>query len=109
MYDPRIGFAVVYRWRIRDGMEEQFQQAWESVTKSLKVERGALGSRLHRAEDGSWVAYAQWSDRGHWERSRELGPVDADAAAMMGDAIEESAEPITLVPILDLLDQEVPE
>ena len=107
MGNTAVGFAVIYNWRIRDGQEESFRHAWEIVTKLLKLERGALGSRLHRDEDGSFVAYAQWPDRRHWERSRELGPVDAEAAAVMVDAIEESADPITLVPVLDLLDREV--
>jgi hypothetical protein len=29
MDSPHVGFAVIYRWRLHAGMEEQFQQAWE--------------------------------------------------------------------------------
>ena len=99
----RVGFAVIYRWRIRNGMEDQFQQAWVIVTKSFIDERKALGSRLHRVDDGSWVAYAQWPSRRAWERSRELGPSDPNAAAVMAEATEESFEPILLHPVSDHL------
>jgi len=106
--DGGTGFAVIYRWRIRDGEEQAFQQAWALVTKSLRDHRGALGSRLHRGDDGSWIAYAQWPDRHAWERSRDLGAVDDEAAAAMRDAVEESYDPITLLPVCDLLETDEP-
>ena len=103
MNTSTVGFAVIYRWRIRSGMEERFQQAWEAVTKSLKAERGALGSRLHRAEDGSWIAYAQWPTKDAWERSRDLGSLDPTATAIMQEAAEESLPPILMRPVCDHL------
>lgn len=99
----KIGFAVIYRWRIRSGLEEQFQRAWATATESFMAERGALGSRLHQASDGAWVAYAQWPSRKAWEVSRELGQVDSRAGALMTDAIAESFEPILLTPVQDYL------
>ena len=53
------GFAVVYQWRIKAGMEPQFRDAWEKLTQLLRDKRGARGSRLHRTEHGTLVAYAQ--------------------------------------------------
>ena len=64
--DLRVGFAVLYRWRLTPGMEATFREGWERVTVQLKQHRGALGSRLHLAEDGTWVAYAQWPSREAW-------------------------------------------
>jgi len=84
-------------------MEEQFRQAWETVTKFLMAERKALGSRLHHAEDGTWVAYAQWPSKQAWECSRELGSLDPAATAAMRAAIEGSFEPILLRPECDHL------
>ncbi len=98
-----VGFAVIYRWRIRGGLEEQFQQAWETVTKALLTKSGALGSRLHQAEDGSWVAYAQWPTKDVWERSRELGSLNSAAEAAMREATEESFPPILMRPMCDHL------
>jgi quinol monooxygenase YgiN len=98
-----VGFAVVYRWRLRRGQEASFQRAWEATTRGIMKERGGLGSRLHRAEDGTWVAYAQWPDKQAWTDSRALGTLDPAAAAVMDEAIEESLAPILLSPVSDLL------
>jgi hypothetical protein len=100
---PTIGFAVVYRWRLYAGKEDQFLGAWETVTLALKQQRRALGSRLHRAEDGIWIAYAQWPDRESWQRSRDLGPLDGSVAERMREAIAESWPPILLDPVRDHL------
>lgn len=98
-----IGFAVIYRWKLREGLEDRFRQAWETVTLSLRDQRGARGSRLHRAGDGTWVAYAQWPDRQTWERSRGLGSTDPAASTEMREAVEQSFEPILLDPVCDHL------
>ncbi|MGH8539063.1 MAG: antibiotic biosynthesis monooxygenase, partial [Stenotrophobium sp.] len=71
MNSPKTGFAVIYQWRLKSGMEARFREAWESLTKSL-IQRGARGSRLHTTDYGSWVAYAQWPDRQTWEGSCTL-------------------------------------
>lgn len=99
----QVGFAVIYRWRLRAGMEEQFQTAWAKLTEAIRDERGGLGSRLHRADDGSWVAYAQWPDRETWERSQASESAAAVASAMMAAAVENSTAPVALDPVADLL------
>jgi hypothetical protein len=78
-----IGFAVIYRWRLIAGKEDQFRTAWERVTKLLLAHRSALGSRLHHADDGTWVAYAQWPNRDTWQQSRDADPIDAEALSQM--------------------------
>jgi quinol monooxygenase YgiN len=103
MGSAQIGFAVIYRWRLHPGKEEQFRRAWKAVTLALRKERGALGSRLHRADDGTWIAYAQWPDRSTWERSRKMDPVDSSAAENMHEAIAESRPPLLLDPVSDHL------
>lgn len=83
-------FVVVYRWRLKSGAEDAFQTAWAKMTEAIFESRGSLGSRLHRAEDGSFVAYAQWPSRAAWEASRALGSADPESGARMRDAIEAS-------------------
>lgn len=100
-HDPQ--FAVVYRWRLVEGKEEQFRAAWERVTLALLTHRGALGSRLHRTEDDTWLAYAQWPDRETWQRSRDAEPIDAASLDQMRDAVKESFDPVLLQPISDHL------
>ena len=99
----KIGFAVIYRWRLRRGMEKQFCAAWAETTEKIMEERHGLGSRLHRDDDGYWVAYAQWPSRQAWEQSRELGPADPRLSALMADAVEESLAPVELEPVMDML------
>jgi heme-degrading monooxygenase HmoA len=99
----RIDFVVIYHWRLRPGKEAQFRQGWERGTRALMRLRGALGSRLHRADDGTWVAYAQWPSRAAWEKSRSSESVDAEASRMMRDAELEAYPPVLLIPVADFL------
>ncbi len=62
-------FCVVYRFPVSADKEGQFKIGWSNLTKILKAENGALGSRLHRNHDGDWIAYAQWPDEKTWESS----------------------------------------
>ncbi len=103
MKSSKTGFAVIYRWEIRNGMEEQFKEAWTVITKLFVAERGALGSRLHKADDGTWVAYAQWPTREAWEQSNDLGPADPVASGVMAESTAEVFEPIPLEPVQDYL------
>ena len=48
MDTSKVGLAVIYRWRIRSGMEERFQEAWEVVTKLLMEEGEALAASCGR-------------------------------------------------------------
>src|SRR5690606_12604120 len=70
---PQPRFAVVYRWKLRAGGEERFAAAWGAVTAILRERCGALGSRLHRADDGTHVAYAQWPSRDAWKSADPEG------------------------------------
>ena len=89
--------AIVYRWRVRDGREDAFAAAWARMTDTIRAGCGSFGSRLHRAEDGTWVAYALWPARAPWEACTPDNPA---AAAAMGEAIEEAFDPLHLT-ILD--------
>jgi Antibiotic biosynthesis monooxygenase len=101
--DGKVGFAVIYRWQLHPGKEEQFRQAWERGTVLLMAKRGVLGSRLHRADCGTWVACAQWRNRKTWEHSRALGTVDPGVSRSMGEAQAEALPPIFLTTVADHL------
>ena len=62
-------FAVIYRWKVLPGREAQFEEGWRAGTAAIAREFGGWGSRLHRGEDGVFVAYAQWPDRETWEKT----------------------------------------
>ena len=48
---------------------------------------GGLGSRLHRSEDGSWIAYAQWPHKDAWEAAGKSSPTVSTARDLMNAAI----------------------
>ncbi len=56
-------FAVIYRSYIKPELEEKYQKLWNQVASFFIQHRGAIGSCLHKAEDGIWLAYSRWPDR----------------------------------------------
>src|SRR6478735_4884984 len=55
--------AVVLEFAPIDGMENEFIQAWTECTNVIYENFGSLGSRLHRSDKGSFIAYAQWPNK----------------------------------------------
>ena len=98
-----VGFAVLYRVRLRPGMEGQYINAWSRVTKALRAERGGQGSRLHRGPEGIWYAYAQWPSSQARSEAFAAGPVDAEAERLMQEAIAERLPEIVLEPVANYL------
>lgn len=97
-------FCVIYRVRLHPGKEEQYREGWRRVTRLFLEQAGSLGSRLHQAEDGWWVAYAQWPSREAWDTASG----ESDGFAMMTDAIAERLDPIVLEEVTDDLLQPAP-
>ena len=93
-------FAVLYRWTIREGTESELRDAWRSMTESIRARHETGGSRLHRSDDGTFVAYAVWPSRAHWEQAGKLPSSNPEAAARMRACILET---ITTTP-LEILD-----
>ncbi|WP_351229128.1 antibiotic biosynthesis monooxygenase [Streptomyces sp. NPDC002133] len=98
--EVRVMFAVIYRWRLHQGKEQQFASSWDRMTEKIHDHCGSYGSRLHQADDGTWVAYARWPDAS----ARERCPgVDPEALSSMREAIAESLPEIRCHVIDDLL------
>ncbi|MFD0265069.1 antibiotic biosynthesis monooxygenase family protein [Streptomyces sp. NPDC127106] len=93
-------FAVIYRWRLHEGMEQQFADGWHRVTAAIHATCGSYGSRLHRAHDGTWVAYARWPDE---ETRARCGEPDPDGLAMMREAVAEGFPETRLLLVDDML------
>lgn len=95
-------FVVLYRWRLKPGMEQQFSENWSSVTAYFLEHCGSLGSRLHRGADDLYYGYAQWPDT----RARENASLDVpteSAWRSMKEAIEESFPEVILEIVEDYL------
>ena len=62
-------YAVIYHWRLKPGAsEKEFLESWHNGTLDTFKNYGSYGSCLHKMSDGTYVAYARWPDREHWER-----------------------------------------
>ena len=97
-----VGFAVLYRWRVRAGMGPSFVAAWSRLTNALR-QKGSLGSRLHRGPDGIWYAYAQWPTEDA-RRCAFASPSGlSEAMHAMNEAISLTLPEIRLSPVADYL------
>lgn len=45
-------FAIIYQSYIKPGRESEYQKLWHKIANYFVECRGALGSTLHRTEDG---------------------------------------------------------
>lgn len=56
-------FAAIYRGYVKAELEVEYQQAWHQVAQYFIARCGALGSCLHKTEEGMWLAYSRWPDK----------------------------------------------
>ena len=97
------GYAVIYRWRLKAGMETQFIEAWSQITQWYVAHKGALGSRLHKGPDNVWYAYAQWPSAETRAAAFTEVAVGDESHQRMREAVAESFDQIELEPIADYL------
>jgi len=62
-------FSVIYSFKTKPGQSQNFEKAWEELTRLIYVYEGSLGSRLHKKGENHYIAYAQWPDREKWSSS----------------------------------------
>jgi hypothetical protein len=56
-------FAVIYTFVLRPEQESEYQECWRKIVTYFKQHCGAIGSCLHKGENGLWVAYSRWPNR----------------------------------------------
>jgi hypothetical protein len=89
-------FAVIYQIILKPGREKEYQNAWRKVARYFIEKRGAIGSALHRSENGVWIAYSRWPSKekrdaswpGEKEASIELPQEIIDAIAVLKDCAD---------------------
>lgn len=91
-------FAVIYRMYLKPNTDTAYRKAWQIVANYFVAKRGALGSCLHQAEDGMWVAYSRWPDNATRNAS---WPGDEAPADELPSNVKEA-----IVTIQDCMDQE---
>jgi quinol monooxygenase YgiN len=70
-------YCLSYRFELYEPTAdnaERFIACWSGMTAFFKNEAGALGSRLHKGEDGTFYAYAQWPDKATFDAAGEVLP-----------------------------------
>lgn len=87
-------FAVIYKFKIKSGMESKFAQAWSAMTIEFLNIHGGLGSCLHKDYSDNFVAYARWQSRQLWEKEKNI--VNVEAMNEMKECIEQSFPPTPL-------------
>lgn len=56
-------FAVIYRFKLQPHQEQDYPVYWRTIAEYFVEKRGAIGSALHKTEDGLWLAYSRWPDK----------------------------------------------
>ncbi len=62
-------FTVIYQFKVQQGREEDLVQSWRALTDLIYKYEGSLGSRLHKENETTFIAYAQWPDKETWENA----------------------------------------
>jgi hypothetical protein len=100
-------FAVIYRWEVDPDREEQFQAGWRRCSTALQSTFGSYGSRLHRSDDGLWVAYGRWPDAAARDPYREHLDFDRPSFELMQGSIRRELPEMRLQIVEDLLDEPI--
>jgi hypothetical protein len=91
-------FAVIYRGYIKPNHETKYQDSWQKIATYFVEQRGALGSCLHKTEEGMWVAYSRWPNK----KTRDAAwPGENAPAAELPDDIKQA-----IIELRSCLDQE---
>jgi heme-degrading monooxygenase HmoA len=97
--------AAIYQWRVKPGRESEFVQAWSRLTTIIYERQGSLGSRLHRTEDGHFLAYAQWPNLDAYHASDRVPslPEEEHCRAILRDCAERLRPDIFMTLVQDQL------
>jgi hypothetical protein len=55
--------AVIYRTWVLQDKEDEYQKLWHVIANYFVKKRGAIGSCLHKTDEGYWLAYSRWPDK----------------------------------------------
>ena len=105
-------FAVIYRSKLKPNCEELFKASWRTIANYFVAHHGAIGSCLHKTDDGYWITYSRWPSReardAVWssddKKVSQPFPADIQAAvATLKDCIAEQEPDLTMEVVGDLL------
>lgn len=94
-------FHVLYRWQLRPGTEQAFQEGWSEIVQRNVNKYGAYGSQLSQGSDGWWRSLSYWPTEEHWQNALRIDDSEQEARQKMLSSIVREEQPVTMVPILD--------
>lgn len=68
--------GIIYRSYIKKDYQEKYQNAWEIIADYFVQERGAIGSCLHKIDEGYFLAYSRWPNRKVREKSKIINLIN---------------------------------
>ncbi len=86
-------YAIVIEFRVKESCERDFIRYWNQTTQYFLAHHGSLGSRLHKSENGMYVAYAFWPDKITYD-SAHKGGHDCPSREKMRGTLVDSAPTI---------------
>ncbi len=97
-------FIVIYSFQVKKGRENDLRKSWTEMTKLIIKYKGALGFRLHQADNNLFIAYAQWPDKATWENKTNLMPkIAKEYSQYMTDCCTKIKTEYTMKVVEDLL------
>ena len=55
--------AVIYRGFVYPEKEQEYIEAWQKIALYFIKHRGAIGSALHKTDQGEYIAYSRWPSK----------------------------------------------
>ncbi|MCH4552074.1 antibiotic biosynthesis monooxygenase family protein [Aestuariibaculum lutulentum] len=69
---------MLYSFEVKQDQEAEFITAWTNLTNLIYEYEGSLGSKLHKGEGQSFIAYAQWPSQEKFEQAGDNLPEEAN-------------------------------
>lgn len=83
-------FIFLYRFKVKSNKIDDFKKGWRGFTELIYKHEGSLGSRLHKNNNGDFIAYAQWPNALIFKASGDnLPDVANDFREIMREACDE--------------------
>jgi len=74
--------VILYKFQVKDEEHEQFITAWKQLTIYFREYSYSLGSRLHKQNENTYLAYAQWPDKPTSEKANAFLPKEASKVSL---------------------------
>ena len=96
-------FAIIYKWKVTQGKEKEFERLWRESTLIIMKEYNSLGSSLHKTTDGYYMAYARWPKLTMWNKMMK----EYDSTEEINDFWEKYVREVQDPIILQLIDDKL--